>query len=91
MTKPAMRHVPWREAAWAAAGVLLLLGVYALGYFVSVGRAVVVHSAVGTPEIVAAYVGGEWMRPLFVPIHQIDRRCRPAYWAGDDLFHDEAP
>jgi hypothetical protein len=31
------------------------------------------------------------MKALFVVVHQIDRHCRPAYWAGDDLFHDEAP
>jgi hypothetical protein len=91
MKSRSTRHLPWRETAWATAAVLLLLAFYALAYFVSVDREVVVHDAVGTPEIAATYAGGRWIKALFVAVHQIDRSCRPAYWAGDDLFHDEAP
>jgi hypothetical protein len=86
-----MKHLPWRETALALAAIVVVAVCYAAGYLLTVDRGIAATFPGGAPVVVADYHGRTALARFFYLAHQVDRQLRPPYWAGDDLFHDDAP
>jgi hypothetical protein len=86
-----MRHFPLRELGWAIAVIVVPMALYAGAYFATVERVVVNDWTKpetvrfwGPKHTVARYrVAQEWSAAIFGPMHQLDRKMRPEFWAGE--------
>jgi len=69
--------------------LLLLPLIYVAGYAALLAPMVVVHESSGGLAFVERHVGyrmeGQAVSMMFAPIHWMDRKVRPGYWAGEDL------
>jgi hypothetical protein len=70
--------MPWKELGGGGAMIVVLLLLYVGSYFAMVER------MDWDPFVVVDYrFGGESAEWFFGPIHQIDRRLRPEWWANE--------
>jgi hypothetical protein len=85
-----MRHFPLRECGFLVGFIVVLAVLYVSAYFALVGQKVafnrnlIVEVLTGKDfrDVEPAYPA-DWLEPVFDPIHSIDRRLRPDFWADN--------
>ena len=83
-----MRHLHFRELGYTLGVIILLLSLYAGAYYATVTAydfEAMISSTYPPPKShpVPFYsFGGEWSRPFFAPMHEIDQMIRPKLWAS---------
>jgi hypothetical protein len=91
-----MRHFPLRECGYAVGFLAVLTAIYVGAYCATVDRAWRIKRvrdcallSVGEVEFTASpEYPTDFLRGVFGPIHEIDRKLRPRFWSREGMTED---
>ena len=86
-----MRYFPLREMGYSIAFMVVLAAIYAGAYYATVDRVPAIsfgNETEGFRWVVPSYSIPK-MADFFDPMHEVDRRLRPAYWSDKEAALDE--